>query len=415
MMIFKKISLIIIYSLGSLLYAQTSLYHNNQIEVGAEKSSQYIPVLQNKVVGVVVNQSSLIKDTTVNTKIDKKDVGKTKTTHLVDFLLINGVKIKSIFSPEHGFRGKADAGEKVESGIDKKTNLPIISLYGSNKKPTNEQLKGIDVMIFDIQDVGARFYTYISTLHYVMEACAENDIELIVFDRPNPNGHYVDGPVLNSSYTSFVGMHPVPVVHGMTVGEYAQMINGEKWLKKGISCKLSVIKCSGWNHKKFYKLPIKPSPNLPNMLSIYLYPSLCFFEGTVVSVGRGTNKPFQVIGHPNFTPDTFAFIPKPTEGAKHLKLENKICYGIDFTTQGIDIIRAQKQLNISWLIHFYTTLNLNKNFFLKNGFFNLLAGNNQLMAQIIEGKSETEIRQSWQQDLIHFKAIRQKYLLYEDF
>ena len=399
----------------SSLKAQTTLYCNQQVKVGAENHTKYLPMLKNKTVGVVVNQSSLKKDTAINANIDKKKITETKTIHLVDYLLSNNVKIKSIFSPEHGFRGKADAGEKVASGVDEKTNLPIISLYGANKKPTKEQLKNIDVMIFDIQDVGARFYTYISTLHYVMEACAENDIELIVFDRPNPNGHYVDGPVLNSNYKSFVGMHPVPVVHGMTVGEYAQMINGEKWLKNEVTCKLSVIKCSGWNHKKFYKLPVKPSPNLPNMLSIYLYPSLCFFEGTVVSIGRGTNKPFQVIGHPNFTPDTFAFIPKPTAGAKYPKLQNKTCYGIDFTTQGIDIIRSQKQLNINWLIQFYKTLNLNEKFFLKNKFFNLLAGNNTLMKQIIDGKSETEIRQSWQKDLAHFKTIRQKYLLYEDF
>ncbi len=414
-MILKKISFIILIFISSISFAQSSLYCNYQVEVGANNNREYLPLLKDKTVGVVVNQSSLVKSNTV--KIDEKgnESFEFVNLHLVDYLLSKHINIKSIFSPEHGFRGKADAGEKVESGIDSKTKLPIISLYGSNKKPTKAQLKGIEVLIFDIQDVGARFYTYISTLHYVMEACAENNVQLIVLDRPNPNGYYVDGPVLKKQYQSFVGMHPVPVVHGMTVGEYAQMINGEKWLKNQVQCDLKVIKCKGWNHQKFYKLPIKPSPNLPNMLSIYLYPSLCFFEGTVVSIGRGTNKPFQVIGYPKFKPDTFAFIPKPTDGAKHPKLENKTCFGIDFTTQGVDIIRSQQQINIHWLILFYNKLKLGNQFFLKNKFFNLLAGNNELMSQIISGKSEKEIRATWQADLEKFKKIRSKYLLYEDF
>jgi len=406
-MILKKIYLIILILVSSTAIAQTSLYCNKQVVVGAENFNDYLPLLKDKTVGMVVNQSSLIH---TNTKGEGS-----KGVHLVDYLLRKGVLIKSIFSPEHGFRGKADAGEKVVSGVDSKTNLPIVSLYGSNKKPTVEQLKGIDVMIFDIQDVGARFYTYISTLHYVMEACAESEVKLIVLDRPNPNGHYVDGPVLKPSYKSFVGMHPVPVVHGMTVGEYAQMINGEKWLNNKIECQLTVVKCKGWNHKLFYKLPIKPSPNLPDMLSIYLYPSLCFFEGTVVSVGRGTNKPFQVIGHPKFMPDTFAFIPRSTDGAKQPKLENKTCFGIDFTIQGVDVMRSQKQLNIHWLILFYNKLNLGSNFFLKNKFFNLLAGNDSFMQQIINGKTEKEIRATWQEGLDTYKSMRQKYLLYEDF
>lgn len=405
-MILKKIYLIILILVSSSVIAQTELYCNKQVVVGAENFNDYLPQLKDKTIGMVVNQSSIVKN-----NLDSSG----STIHLVDYLLSEGILIKSIFSPEHGFRGKADAGEKVASGVDSKTNLPIVSLYGSNKKPTVEQLKGIDVMIFDIQDVGARFYTYISTLHYVMEACAENDVKLIVLDRPNPNGYYVDGPVLKPNYKSFVGMHPVPVVHGMTVGEYAQMINGENWLKNKLECQLTVVKCKGWNHKLFYKLPTKPSPNLPNMLSIYLYPSLCFFEGTVVSVGRGTNKPFQVIGHPKFMPDTFAFIPRPTDGAKHPKLENKTCYGIDFTTQGVDVMRSQKQLNIHWLILFYNKLNLGSNFFLKNKFFNLLAGNDNFMQQIINGNTEKEIRATWEDDLDKYKSIRQKYLLYEDF
>jgi uncharacterized protein YbbC (DUF1343 family) len=378
--------------------AQTNLFCNQDVKVGAENTSEYLPFLANKKIGVVGNQSSLI----VN-------------THLVDSLIRLNVDVAKVFSPEHGFRGKADAGEKVKSGIDTKTGLPIISLYGSNKKPTDEQLKGIDVLLFDIQDVGARFYTYISTLHYVMEACAENDIELIVLDRPNPNGHYVDGPVLNSKYKSFVGMHQVPVVHGMTIGEYAQMINGEKWLPNNLTSELTVVKCSGWDHSKFYKLPIKPSPNLPNMLSIYLYPSLCFFEGTVVSVGRGTNTPFQIVGHPGFEKDSFSFTPKPSDGAKHPKLENEKCYGIDFSAMGLNVIQKQDRIHLSWLIQFYKSLNLGQQFFLKNNFINLLAGSDELKNQISSGKSESEIRASWQTDLTEFKAKRVGYLLYKDF
>jgi len=380
------------------LLAQNELFCNRNVTVGAENVSEYLNDLADKEVAVVGNQSSLVSD-----------------VHIVDTLLRLNVNVVKVFSPEHGFRGKADAGEKVKSGVDAKTGLPIVSLYGSNKKPKPEQLKGINVMLFDIQDVGARFYTYISTLHYVMEACAENGIKLIVLDRPNPNGHYVDGPVLDLKYKSFVGMHQVPVVHGMTIGEYAQMINGETWLKNGVKCDLKVIKIKGWDHSKFYKLPIKPSPNLPNMLSVYLYPSLCFFEGTVVSVGRGTKSPFQIVGHPNFTETTFSFTPKPTDGAKHPKLENQKCFGIDFTKMGLNVIQKQNQIHLSWLIQFYKSLNLGQQFFLKNNFINLLAGSNQLQNQIIAGKSEAEIRASWKESLDKFKVIRKKYLLYKDF
>lgn len=360
---------------------------------------KYLPLLKDQKVAIVGNQSSMVEG-----------------THLVDTLLQSGIEVVKVFSPEHGFRGKADAGEHVNSSIDEKTNLPLVSLYGSNKKPKPEQLAGVDVLLFDLQDVGVRFYTYISTLHYVMEACAEQSVPLIVLDRPNPNGHYVDGPVLDMEFKSFVGMHPVPVVYGMTIGEYAQMINGEKWLKNGVQCDLNVITLAGWNHKKHYKLPIKPSPNLPNMTAIYLYPSLCFFEGTVVSVGRGTEYPFQVVGHPNFTSEsTFVFKPESTEGAKHPKLEGEACFGVDFRKLGVDALQVQNKLQLKWLLLFYQTLDLKEQFFLKNHFIDLLAGTNQLRLDILAGLSENEIRDKWQVKLEEFKQIRQTYLLYEDF
>jgi uncharacterized protein YbbC (DUF1343 family) len=271
------------------IYAQGEL----SLKIGVEQTEEYLPLLKNKKVAVVGNHSSMLED-----------------KHLVDFLIEKNVEVIKVFSPEHGFRGKADAGEKVTDAIDQKTGLPIVSLYGDNKKPTKAQLQAVDFILFDIQDVGVRFYTYISTLHYVMEAAAESNIPLIVLDRPNPNGHYVDGPILEKAYRSFVGMHPVPIVHGMTVGEYAQMINGEAWLSKGIQCDLTVVSCLEYKKSDVYALPIPPSPNLPNMRSIYLYPSLCLFEGTVVSVGRGTHKPFQQVGHPAFTSFAYTFMPE---------------------------------------------------------------------------------------------------------
>ena len=380
------------------LSAQNQLFCNENVNVGAEQLIDYLPSIENKRVAVVGNQSSLIG-----------------VTHLVDSLIALNVNLVKVFSPEHGFRGKADAGEKVKSGVDSKTGLPIISLYGSNKKPKTEQLDGVDVILFDIQDVGARFYTYISTLHYVMEACAENGVKLIVLDRPNPNGHYVDGPILDLKFKSFVGMHQVPIVHGMTIGEYAQMINGENWLPNDLKCDLRVIECKGWDHAKYYKLPVKPSPNLPNMLAIYLYPSLCLFEGTVVSVGRGTATPFQIAGHPGFEKDSFAFTPAPCDGAKHPKLEGQRCYGIDFTAMGLNVIQKQNQIHLGWFIQFYKKLNLGQQFFLKNNFINLLAGSINLQNQIIAGESEKEIRATWKTGLTEFKVVRKKYLLYSDF
>ena len=369
---------------------------NKKVKVGAERIEQYFDLINNKNIALVVNQTSMIGD-----------------THLADTLQQIGVNIKAIFAPEHGFRGKADAGEKVVDGIDVKTGIPLLSLYGKNKKPKPAQLAGIDLVIFDIQDVGARFYTYISTLHYVMEACAENGVAVLVLDRPNPNGHYVDGPILDLDYQSFVGMHPIPVVHGMTIAEYARMVNGEAWLTDGIQCDLSTVACEKYNHETVYELPIKPSPNLPNNRSIYLYPSLCFFEGTTISVGRGTNTQFQVYGHPDFTHGTYEFIPEPMEGAKYPKLEGESCKGLDLTTLDLYELRNTKGLNLEYLIAAYQDYPNKKDFFLKNLFFDKLAGGSTLREQIIAGKSAAEIKATWQNGLNHFKQTRAKYLLYD--
>ena len=338
-----------------------------------------------------------------------------KTTHLVDSLLALNIPVKKIFAPEHGFRGEADAGEKVIDGIDAKTGLPIFSLYGETKKPTDEMLKSIDIMVFDIQDVGARFYTYISTLHHVMEACAENGIPLIVLDRPNPNGFYVDGPVLKPEFKSFVGMHPVPVVYGMTIGEYAQMINGEQWLSNGMQCELSVIPCNNYDHTMTYNLPIKPSPNLPNLRAILLYPSLCFFEGTTVSIGRGTDNQFQIIGHPEYDIGSYAFKPVSKPGANYPKHEDVMCFGQDLSSFDLTDLKREKKLNLSYLIEYYNFLRSKTQFFLDNNFFDKLAGTDQLKKQIIDDLSEAQIRATWQEDLLLFKQTRKKYLLYPDF
>jgi len=363
-----------------------------KLTLAIERKLEYLPFLRKKTVALVVNQTS-----------------STKNIHLVDLLLEENIHIKTIFAPEHGFRGKADAGEKISNGIDVKTGLPIISLYGKHKKPTVEDLEGIDVVVFDIQDVGARFYTYISTLHYIMDACAENKIKLIVLDRPNPNGHFVDGQVLDLEFQSFVGMHPIPTVHGMTIAEYAKMINGEKWLKNGIQCNLDYVKCLNYNRKTIYELPIKPSPNLPNSKAINLYPSICFLEGTNVSIGRGTEFPFQVIGSPTTLKEAtvFSFIPKTTSGAKYPKHENIECYGFDLRTQKI-----LKSLDLSFLIEMYKLSTDKKSFFLKNNFIDLLAGTDKLRKDIIAGKTAKEIKESWEPELSEFKKIRKKYLLY---
>lgn len=359
------------------------------IKTGADNYAKYLPLLKDKKVGIITNQTGILSD----------------KTHLVDFLLAKKIAIQTIFAPEHGFRGTADAGEHVVDGKDAQTGLSIISLYGDNKKPKPEQLAGIDIMIFDLQDVGARFYTYISSLHYVMEACAENKIPLIVLDRPNPNGGIVDGPLLEKEFTSFVGMHPIPLLHGMTIGEYAQMINGEKWLKNAVQCKLNVISCSNYNRKMEYSLPVKPSPNLPNDQSINLYASLCFFEGTNVSVGRGTEKQFQIYGSPFLTNSNFSFTPKPNFGAKDPLYNGEECFGEDLTNYP-----KLKRLELKWLIKAYQNTSDKSKFF--NSFFTKLAGTKKLQQQIENGISENKIRKSWQQDLTIFKKKRLKYLLY---
>lgn len=367
-----------------------------EILPGAQQTSQYLTLLRKKNVALVANQTSVIY----------KPNGS--FTHLVDSLLNLNIAVKKVFSPEHGFRGNADAGEKVENGTDVKTGLPIVSLYGKNKKPSEEQLKGIDVVVFDIQDVGARFYTYISSLHYIMEACAEIGIPVIVLDRPNPNGHYIDGPTLEVEHTSFVGMHPVPVVYGMTIGEYAQMINGENWLANKIKCDLTIITIHNYNHQKTYSLPIKPSPNLPNDASINLYPSLCFFEGTNVSVGRGTNKQFQVYGSPFLADEdiNYYFTPQPNFGAKYPKHENIKCYGFDLS----DAENLNK-INLFYLIEAYSSTLDKSEFF--NSFFTKLAGTKKLQQQLKNQLSEQEIYDSWQPKIEKFKKVREKYLLYD--
>jgi uncharacterized protein YbbC (DUF1343 family) len=363
------------------------------IQTGADQIDSYLPRLKGKKIAIVANQTSVISD-------------RKKTTHLVDSLVSLNLNIKKVFAPEHGFRGKADAGESIEDGVDKKTKLPIISLYGKNKKPTRDQLKGINLVIFDIQDVGARFYTYISTLHYVMEACAELNIPLILLDRPNPNGHYIDGPVLETDHKSFVGMHPVPVVYGMTIGEYGQMINGEKWLKDGVKASLTVIKLKNYTHNSEYILPIKPSPNLPNEKSVNLYPSLCFFEGTNVSAGRGTDMQFQIYGSPFLNKKSkFTFTAVPNEGSKYPKHAHAISYGEDLRK-----VNKLSNINLSWLIKAYKQ-NRTKSFF--NSFFTKLAGTKSLQTQLEKEVSESVIRASWKKGLDKFKIVRNKYLIYQ--
>lgn len=376
----------------NIYYSQTS---DKDFKTGADQPELYLPLLKNKTIGIVTNQTGLLND----------------KSHLVDFLVKNNVKIKSIFAPEHGFRGDADAGEKIRNGTDTKTGIPIVSLYGSNKKPKPEQLKGIDVVVFDIQDVGVRFYTYISTLTYLMEAAAENNVEVMVLDRPNPHDGYIDGPVLKKKWESFVGMHEVPVVYGLTIGEYGKMVNGEKWLKNGIQAKYTLIPMKNYHKKKRYPISEKPSPNLPNDQSINLYPSLCFFEGTQVSVGRGTDLPFQMYGSPWTKELPYQFTPKPNYGAKDPFLNGQMCYGENLS----DYPKKLQELNLEWLLKAYKNYkNPQQDFFLKNLFFDKLAGSDELRRQIITGKSLKEIKSSWKSDLDNFSKIRNKYIIYKD-
>jgi uncharacterized protein YbbC (DUF1343 family) len=369
----------------------------SKIKCGAERTEIYLPLIKGKRIAIVANQTSMIGN-----------------RHLVDSLKSLNVNIRVIFSPEHGFRGESEAGAGIESYFDAKSGLNVISLYGKNKKPKAADLKDIDIVIFDIQDVGVRFYTYISTLHYIMEACAENNVELLILDRPNPNGFYVDGPVLQAKYKSFVGMHPVPVVHGMTIAEYAEMINGEGWLNNKIKCRLKYILCENYSHKMFYKLPVRPSPNLPDMNSVFLYPSLGFFEGTAVSVGRGTGFPFRVIGYPEFNNPDFTFTPKSIKGiSEHPLYENVLCKGYDLTDSAEKNIIEKKQLNLNWLVEMYNKYPKRDKFFAD--FFNLLAGSGELQRQIKKGVKIENIRKSWDKDLDKFRKTRKKYLLYEDY
>lgn len=369
----------------------------SSIVTGAERLSVYVDkYLKNRNIAVVANQTSLVGG-----------------VHLIDTLLSSGVNIIKVFAPEHGFRGEAEAGAVIKSGIDVKTGLAITSLYGKKKKPLPEDLEGIDIVVFDIQDVGARFYTYISTMTYVMEACAEAEIEFLVLDRPNPHGYYIDGPVLKEGYQSFVGLHKIPVVHGMTIAEYARMINGEGWLKNGIQCRLNWIGCEGYTHSTRFQLPVRPSPNLPDMEAIYLYPSLCLFEGTQISVGRGTSKPFKIIGHPDYSCGNFKFtpasIPGVSENPPHL---GKECIGKDLSGYAA-VISENGKLELKWLLEMYNNVKNEKPFF--DPFFDKLAGSDDLRKQILAGMSEIDIRQSWRNDLANFQKIRAKYLLYPDF
>lgn len=372
-----------------------------KIIIGANQTDKYLSILKGKSVGVVANQTSVVF---------KSDEVK-QYIHLVDSLLSLDVNIVKVFAPEHGFRGNADAGEHVKDGIDTETGLPIISLYGENRKPSAEHLKNIDIMIFDIQDIGVRFYTYIGTLHYIMEACAEANIPLLILDRPNPNAHYIDGPILEPEYKSFVGMHPVPVVHALTIGEYAQMINGEGWLENGMQCDITVVPITNYMHNMPYSLLIKPSPNLPNDVAINLYASLCLFEGTNVSIGRGTEKQFQIVGVPNNNLKRFdyKFTPQPNFGSKYPKHEGEECYGYDLSN-----IEPLNELKLEWVIDFYKAHKENSSnppFY--NSFFIKLAGTKKLQQQIEQGLTEVEIKATWQEGLEIFKAIRNKYLIYE--
>lgn len=367
------------------IFAQT-------LSLGSDRLDVLLPAIKDKKIALIVNQTSVLSN----------------GTHLLDTLLSRKVQITKIFAPEHGFRGNADAGERIVDGKDSKTGTPVVSLYGRNYKPTAEQLKDTDVLIFDIQDVGARFYTYISTMHYVMEACAENGKECIILDRPNPNDH-IDGPILDLKYKSFVGMHPIPVLHGLTIGELGRMINGEGWLKGGIKCDLKVIEMTGWKHGDPYHLPVKPSPNLPNSQAIGLYASLCFFEATNASVGRGTDFPFQVAGGLSSKYGKFSFTPRPNDGNKSPLNANKVCYGIDLRNY-----KYQSKVDLGFLIDFYKKSGQGAAFFTNPKFMDLLAGTNTLRLQIIKGMSADDIYKTWEKDLAKYRTMREKYLLYAD-
>lgn len=369
--------------------------NDNTLKTGAENTGEYLPLLEGRKVAVVANQTSMVGQ-----------------RHLVDTLISLGIDVKLIFAPEHGFRDLADDGAVITSGTDPVTGIEVISLYASKKKPAPEDLSGIDAVIFDIQDVGTRFYTYLTTMCYVMEACAENGKPFIVMDRPNPNGYYVDGPILDTAnYSSFVGIHPIPVVHGMTFGEYAGMVNGEGWLAGGIRCDLKVIRCSNYTHSTMYELPVIPSPNLPDMNAIYLYPSICFSEGTVLSCGRGTEFPFQVLGAPGMPDTGFSFTPEPSFGSSSPRHNGAVCYGIDLRNALADGLVPKAEINLQWIIEMYKAYPEKEKFF--TGYFDTLAGSSTLREQIISGMRQEEIKATWKDGLDRFRAIRAKYLLYD--
>lgn len=381
------------------IYWLAVLQTTAQVKNGADRLEELLPLLENKRISLVVNQTSLVQN-----------------VHLLDTLYNKGVHITQVFAPEHGFRGDADAGEFIKNGKDYRTQVPIISLYGKNKKPQPSQLQQTDIMIFDIQDVGARFYTYISTMFYVMQACAENNKELIILDRPNPCD-YVDGPVLDMKYKSFVGILPIPILHGCTIGELAQMINGEGWLGNNLQCPLKVITIEDWKHGQPYSLPVKPSPNLPNDQAIALYPSLCPFEETSISVGRGTDFPFQIIGSPTTKNLKFRFMPHPMKGSdKHPLHQDTYCYGLNLSSEK----NIPKGFSLQYVIQFYNyfqnlTKHAEKEFFTRPHWFDLLMGTNQVRLDILKNKTEEQIRSAWQKKLNQYKEIRKKYLLYEDY
>ncbi len=399
------VSLLVLFFISS--NAQT------KIIPGAERIDIYINMLRGKSIAVFANHTSMVGN-----------------THLVDTLIKRGIKIIKIFGPEHGFRGDADAGEKIGNYIDEKTGIPVVSLYGTKHRPSDNDLRDVDIMVFDIQDVGVRFYTYISSLQEYMEAAFENSKPLLVLDRPNPNGFYVDGPVLDMKFKSFVGLQPIPIVYGLTIGEYAMMISGEKWLTEKANQKQEyykhaknskdtpfhflVIKCQNYNHKSKYFLPVKPSPNLPEIQSIYLYPFTCLFEGTALNEGRGTQKAFQYFGHPSLPKSLFSYTPQSTAGAKNPKLKDKLCYGWNLSGTAEEVLqKVNKRIQLRWLINAYKLFPNKTEFFGKS--FNRLAGNDVLMQQIKDGKSEEEIRKSWEPALTNYKKIRKKYLMYTDF
>lgn len=377
---------------------------SHAISLGANRTEMYLPLLKNKKVGVVGNNTTVI----YRPSSPSESNNQKPYVHLVDSLVSLGVDVVKVFAPEHGFRGAAPAGAKITDGIDDRTGLPLMSLYGNNTKPSAEQLEDVDIMIFDIQDVGTRFYTYISTLHYVMEACAEENIPVIVLDRPNPTGHYIDGPILEPEHQSFVGMDPIPVVHGLTIGEYAKMVNGEQFLENGIQTDLTVIKMENYNHDKQYDPPLPPSPNLPNATAINLYPSLCFFEGTNVNEGRGTSKQFQVFGSPFLDPEVFeyTYVPKPNEGSKDPKHSGETVFGRDLSQHPrID------EINLDWVIEAYENT-ADKTVFFRNS-FTRLAGTKNIQEQIEAGMSSDEIKETWKDGLEKYAKIREKYLLYD--